>query len=119
MQTEYKDSPLGLKDQTQQSGTPRGGSASLNSRVRVTEAKVPNRLYLVRARAFSMMNNEEQRKFVAQRFSRLCVAELVDIVNAIYGRPHDKGRPRAAAARPQANDQAVASAAPASGSSTS
>jgi hypothetical protein len=119
MQTEYKDSPVGSKDQTQPSGTPRGGSASFSASVRVTEVKIPSRLHLVRARAFSVMNNEEQRKFVAQKFSRLCAAELVDIVNAIYGRPYDKGRPRVGSGRAQSNEHAGASAAASSGKSTS
>jgi hypothetical protein len=119
MPIEFKDSSVVLKDQTQQSGTQRDRSANLSSSVRLTELKIPNRRQLVRARAFSLMNNEEQRRFVARRFSGLCVAELVDIVNAIYGRPHDKGRPRVATARPPANDQAGASAASSSGSSTS
>jgi hypothetical protein len=116
MQTEYKDPLLGLKDQTQQSGNPRDRSANFSSSLRITEVKIPNRVQLVRARAFSMMNNEEQRKFVAQRFSRLCVAELVDIVNAIYGRPYDKGRPRVATGGRQS---ACAPAATPSGSPTS
>jgi hypothetical protein len=116
MQTQYKDSLLGLKNQTQQSGNPRDRSANFSSSLRMNEMKIPNRVHLVRARAFSIMNNEEQRQFVAQRFSGLCVAELVDIVNAIYGRPHDKGRPRVATGGKQS---ASALSATPSGSPTS
>jgi hypothetical protein len=47
-----------------------------------------------RGRAFVAMNREGQLKFLAERFSQLDAVELANIVRAIYGRPHDKGRPR-------------------------
>jgi hypothetical protein len=47
-----------------------------------------------RGRAFVAINREGQLKFFAERFSQLDAVELANIVRAIYGRPHDKGRPR-------------------------
>jgi hypothetical protein len=46
------------------------------------------------ARAFSKMRSQEQLKFIQKRFASIDSAELVNIVKAIYGQPHDKGRPR-------------------------
>lgn len=48
----------------------------------------------VDARAFSKMRSEEQLKFIQRRFASIDSSELVNIVKAIYGQPHDKGRPR-------------------------
>lgn len=45
-------------------------------------------------RGFAAMNKEEQREFIAQRFSQLDAVALANIVRAIFGHPHDNGRPR-------------------------
>lgn len=47
-----------------------------------------------RQRAFVNMNRDGQLRFIAERFSRLDTVELANIVRAIFGHPHDKGRPR-------------------------
>ena len=46
------------------------------------------------ARAFSQMTSKEQKQFIQRRFANVESAELISIVKAIYGHPHDKGRPR-------------------------
>ena len=46
------------------------------------------------ARAFSQMTCKEQKQFIQRRFANIESAELINIVKAIYGHPHDKGRPR-------------------------
>jgi len=56
--------------------------------------RISRRASLVRARAFSRMNNQEQRRFIAQTFQRVDAQELVSIFKAVYGHPADKGRPR-------------------------
>jgi len=47
-----------------------------------------------RGRRFVALNREGQLKFLAEKFSQLDTVELANIVRAIFGRPHDKGRPR-------------------------
>ena len=49
---------------------------------------------LPHARTFSTMTSEEQKGIIERRFADIDPAELVTIVKAIYGHPHDKGRPR-------------------------
>ncbi|SRR6266481_6387923 len=43
---------------------------------------------------FSKMSSEEQANFIQRRFRSIDPTELANILKAIYGRPHDKGRPR-------------------------
>lgn len=50
--------------------------------------------YLWDARDFLKMTSQEQQKFIEDRFANMDPAELINIVRAIYGHPHDKGRPR-------------------------
>jgi hypothetical protein len=61
---------------------------------RLGTPRASSRASLLRGRAFSRMNNEEQREFLAQRFLLIDVQELAAIVKAVYGSPADKGRPR-------------------------
>jgi hypothetical protein len=44
--------------------------------------------------AFSKMSSEQQENFIQRRFESIDPSELLNIVRAIYGHPHDKGRPR-------------------------
>ena len=44
--------------------------------------------------AFSKMSSDEQRHFIQRRLETIDSTELVNILKAIYGHPHDKGRPR-------------------------
>ena len=48
-----------------------------------------------RSRLFdsSKMSSEEQENFIQRRFGSIDPTELANILKAIYGRPHDKGRP--------------------------
>jgi hypothetical protein len=39
------------------------------------------------------MNKQEQLKFIAEKFKEIDSTELERIVKAIYGHPHDMGRP--------------------------
>jgi len=48
----------------------------------------------LRARVFLAMSREGQLKFIAERLKQVDTAELVNLVSAIFGHPHDKGRPR-------------------------
>jgi len=61
---------------------------------RVSTSRKSGRASLVRARAFARMNNQQQRRFLAERFQLIDAQELVGIFKALYGRPADKGRPR-------------------------
>ena len=47
-----------------------------------------------RARVFLAMSGEGQLKFIADRLRQVDTAELANIVRAILGHPHDRGRPR-------------------------
>jgi len=47
-----------------------------------------------RARVFLAMSREGQLKFIAERLKQVDTAELVNLVSAIFGHPHDRGRPR-------------------------
>src|SRR5689334_6640651 len=44
--------------------------------------------------AFSKMSSEQQNNFIQRRFGNMDPSELLNILKAIYGHPHDKGRPR-------------------------
>jgi hypothetical protein len=47
-----------------------------------------------RARVFLAMSKEEQVRFISERLRHVDTTELANIVRAIFGHPHDKGRPR-------------------------
>ena len=47
-----------------------------------------------RARVFLAMSREGQLEFIAERLKQVDMVELANIVSAIFGHPHDKGRPR-------------------------
>jgi hypothetical protein len=51
------------------------------------------RLDLSRLFAFSRMSSEEQKNFIQRRFGNIDPSELLNILRAIYGHPHDQGRP--------------------------
>ena len=57
---------------------------------RITAMTTPH----ARARLFLAMSEEGQLKFIAERLKQVDSAELAEIVRAIFGCPHDKGRPR-------------------------
>jgi hypothetical protein len=44
--------------------------------------------------AFLKMSSDEQKHFIQRRFENIDATELANILKAIYGHPHDKGRPR-------------------------
>jgi len=44
--------------------------------------------------AFSKMSSEQQENFIQRRFESIDPSELLNILRAIYGHPHDKGRPK-------------------------
>lgn len=47
-----------------------------------------------RARVYLAMSREGQLKFIAERLKQVDTAELVNLISAIFGHPHDRGRPR-------------------------
>jgi len=57
----------------------------------------------LRSFAFSKMSSQEQKNFIERRFGNMDPTELLSMVKAIYGHPHDKGRPKVQS-RPRPKD---------------
>jgi hypothetical protein len=48
----------------------------------------------LRSVAFLKMSSQQQKNFIERRFGNMDATELLRMVKAIYGHPHDKGRPK-------------------------
>ncbi len=66
---------------------------SVESFTPATQRRGPGEYQLSRGSAFVAMNKQEQIKFIEEKFKEIDTTELAGIVRAIFGHPHDKGRP--------------------------
>jgi hypothetical protein len=67
---------------------------SANSKSGTSNPQISAKRGFPPVRAFSKMTGKQQAKFIQKKFAAMDPAELVSVVRAIYGHPHDKGRPR-------------------------